>query len=108
MIPETFITEWKANAPWQSPFMVEQDLIISRVIVEIFSDPLLSDHLVFRGGTALHKLHLPPASRYSEDIDLVQIKSGPIGPIFDRLRKIFEPLLGKTGREGNSAPVSSR
>ena len=108
MIPGAFITEWKANAPWKNPYMVEQDLIISRGLVEIFSDSFLSEHLVFRGGTALHKLHLPMAARYSEDIDLVQIKSGPIGPIFDRLRKIFEPLFGKTGREFGPGVVSLR
>jgi hypothetical protein len=46
-------------------------LIISRALVELYSHPLLRDNLAFRGGTALFKLHLPPA-RYSEDIDLVQ------------------------------------
>jgi hypothetical protein len=54
---------------------VEQDLVISRALVEIFSNPLLRDALAFRGGTALYKLHLKPAARYSEDIDLVQTKA---------------------------------
>jgi hypothetical protein len=31
---------------------------------------------------------LPPASRYSEDIDLVQVGPGPIGPVFDALRHL--------------------
>jgi predicted nucleotidyltransferase component of viral defense system len=53
-------------------------LIISRTLVEIFSDDFLRENLAFRGGTALHKLYLNPAHRYSEDIDLVQIKEGPI------------------------------
>jgi predicted nucleotidyltransferase component of viral defense system len=85
MIPKRFIQEWKHKAPWDSPDHVEQDLIISRVLVEIFSDDLLKEHLAFRGGTALHKLYLSPAPRYSEDIDLVQIKKGPIKPILKRI-----------------------
>ena len=47
---------------------VEQDLIISRALIELFSHPEISRALAFRGGTALHKLHLKPA-RYSEDLD---------------------------------------
>lgn len=58
-------------------------------MVEIFSDDLLRDNLAFRGGTALHKLYLNPASRYSEDIDLLQIKAGPIKPIMKRLQEVI-------------------
>jgi predicted nucleotidyltransferase component of viral defense system len=43
---------------------------------------------VFRGGTALHKLHLPAARRYSEDLDYVRSTAGGIGPILDRLKDI--------------------
>ena len=37
----------------------------------------------------MHKLYLKPAPRYSEDIDLVQIKQGPIKPILDRLNEVI-------------------
>ncbi len=66
---------------------VEQDLIISRALVEIFSDELLSQSLAFRGGTALHKIYLGSQQRYSEDIDFVQITAEPFGPIADRIRE---------------------
>jgi hypothetical protein len=33
--------------------MVEQDLIISRLLVELFNHPKISDSLAFRGGTAI-------------------------------------------------------
>lgn len=89
MIDKPFIARWKEHAPWREFSQVEQDLIISRVLVEIFSDDFLKDHLAFRGGTAIHKLYLNPASRYSEDIDLVQIKSGPIKPIMERINKVI-------------------
>ena len=80
MIPRRYITEWKANAPWPTDAQVEQDLVIERALVALFSDPFLKEHVAFRGGTALHKIYLKPQARYSEDIDLVQIKDGPIKP----------------------------
>lgn len=86
MIPRAYITEWQAQAPWQTNEQVEQDLIICRSVAEIFSDPVLQANLAFRGGTALYKLHLPKI-RYSEDIDLVQIEPGPMKPIFDALHE---------------------
>ena len=79
MIPRDYITEWRVEAPWVQDSQVEQDLVISRALVKIFSHPLLSESLAFRGGTALYKLHIRPAARYSEDIDLVQIEAEPAG-----------------------------
>ena len=49
--------------------MQEQDLLLSRTIVELFSNPQLCASLRFKGGTALHKLHFPTPLRYSEDLD---------------------------------------
>jgi len=89
MIPRAYITEWQKNAPWRSNAQVEQDLIIERALIELFSDELIKQSLAFRGGTALHKIFLPPQVRYSEDIDLVQIKAGEIGAILTRIRKIL-------------------
>lgn len=95
MIPRDYITAWRAAAPWVQDFQVEQDLIISRALVEIFSQPLLAKGLAFRGGTALYKLHLKPAARYSEDIDLVQVSAEPAGPMMSALRETLDPWLGK-------------
>ncbi len=89
MIPANYIQEWSHNAPWQDRYQIEQDLVISRALVEIFSDPFLKERLAFRGGTALHKLFLKQPARYSEDIDLVQVTGGPIGEILDRLRAVL-------------------
>jgi predicted nucleotidyltransferase component of viral defense system len=86
MIPRRYIEEWREHAPWPDNSQIEQDLIIERALVEIFSDDFLRPNLAFRGGTAFHKLYLAPQARYSEDIDLVQIKQEPIGPILDRIR----------------------
>lgn len=95
MIPLGHIVEWWATAPWDTQAMVEQDLIISRIVVELFSDPFLRDRLVFRGGTALNKLCFPRPLRYSEDVDLVQREAGPIGPVFDAMRRTLGGWLGE-------------
>ena len=89
MIVKPYIAKWQEHTPWKEFAQVEQDLIISRTLVEIFSDDFLRDNLAFRGGTALHKLYLNPASRYSEDIDLVQIRPGPIKPIMERIGEVI-------------------
>ncbi|HET8866632.1 MAG TPA: nucleotidyl transferase AbiEii/AbiGii toxin family protein [Gracilimonas sp.] len=85
MIPKAYIDAWRSVAPWTESSQVEQDLVISRAVVEIFSNDFLKENLAFRGGTALHKLYLHPQARYSEDIDLVQIKSGNIKPILQAI-----------------------
>lgn len=107
MIPKPYIAEWQKHAPWKDFGQVEQDLIISRVLVEIFSDDFLRENLAFRGGTALHKLYLHPAPRYSEDIDLVQIKEGSIKPIMQRLGEVItffeEDRRTKVGGHGAKA-----
>lgn len=94
MIPQAFITHWRNKVPWRFNEQVEQDLIISRCLVDIFSEPVLNNSLAFRGGTALHKLFLPEPMRYSEDIDLVQVNPESIGPLFDLFRQRLK-YLGK-------------
>jgi len=105
MIPLDYITAWRTHAPWPQLSQVEQDLIISRALVELYSHPLLAEDLAFRGGTALFKLHLPPA-RYSEDIDLVQIKAGPIGPIMDAVQEKLNIWLGVPKRKQSEGRVT--
>ena len=75
--------------------MVEQDLIICRALLELFGDEHVAQHLAFRGATALYKLCLVPAARYSEDIDLVQVDAEPIGSTLDQVRAILDPWLGR-------------
>ncbi len=98
MIPAAFITEWRKHAPFSQSAWVEQDLVISRALVEMFRVPAVADRLAFRGGTALHKLFLTPAVRYSEDIDLVQITQEPIGATLDLVRATLDPWLGEPRR----------
>ena len=80
---------WNEQVPWETHAKVEQDLLICRCLVAIYSDEFLASQLAFRGGTALHKLYLSPQPRYSEDIDLVQIHPGPIKDILYRLGEVL-------------------
>ena len=106
MIPRDYITWWRAKVPWVQDFQVEQDLVISRALVEIFSKRELSAALAFRGGTALHKLHINPPARYSEDIDLVQIHAGAIGPTLTALRGVLDSWLGDPQWKQNEGRVT--
>lgn len=106
MIPLDFITEWRREAPWVQSSQVEQDLVLTRALVEIFADQELAQALAFRGGTALYKLYLTPAPRYSEDIDLVQLVAEPIGPTIDRLRVRLDPWLGEPKRSFKEGRVT--
>lgn len=92
MIPASEIKAWSNVVPWITDEQIEQDLVICRSLVEIFSNEFLAQNLVFRGGTALHKLYLQPQPRYSEDIDLVQKKAGPIKDIIEQLRSCMSFL----------------
>ena len=103
MIKRNYLLEWAKSFPWSHDEFVEQDLLISRCIVAIYSDPFLASRLAWRGGTALYKLYVTPQPRYSEDIDLVLINPEPMGPILDRLRSVlsFVPDQQAKGKRYN-------
>jgi predicted nucleotidyltransferase component of viral defense system len=86
MIPISDIRAWSNIVPWVNDEQIEQDLVICRSLIEIFSDDYLASQLAFRGGTAIHKLFLEPQLRYSEDIDLVQKESRPIKETITRIQ----------------------
>jgi len=92
MINRNAIIEWGRTVPWVEPYYIEQDLIISRALVAIYSDEILSSKLAFRGGTAINKLFFETPSRYSEDLDFVQIQAEPIGETLDRIKEALSFL----------------
>jgi predicted nucleotidyltransferase component of viral defense system len=77
LIQRAYITGWRSHTPWLLDSQVEQDLVLSRALIELYSEKEITGQLAFRGGTALHKLYLSRSQRYSEDIDLVQVQAGP-------------------------------
>lgn len=94
MIPKAFIQAWGQHATWPDPRQVEQDLIISRALCDLFSAPGLKGKIAFRGGTAINKLLFAKPMRYSEDIDLVQLEGEPIKSTVDAMRHALD-WLGK-------------
>ena len=57
-------------------------------MVALFNDAFLSSQIAMRGGTLLHKVRLAPASRYSEDIDLVGVGTRPEEHIRRAVRRV--------------------
>ena len=70
MIPRGHIVEWRSSAPWIADGQVEQDLMICRALVALYSNELIASNLAFRGGTALHN------SSSSSEIRPIQRTSG--------------------------------
>ena len=97
MIPQAYLQAWSTKAPWPDFRQIEQDLIISRALCDLFNAPALRGKIAFRGGTAIHKLLFQQPLRYSEDIDLVQTQSEPIGATVDAIREALA-WLGKCNR----------
>jgi len=98
MIPTAFLQAWSVKSPWPDLRQVEQDLIISRALCDLFNAQSLKDKIAFRGGTAIHKLLFKQPLRYSEDIDLVQVRAEPIGATVDAIREALS-WLGRCQRE---------
>jgi predicted nucleotidyltransferase component of viral defense system len=95
MIPNFYLAEWRQNVPWPLDSQVEQDLIISRALVNLYQQPKIQKSLLFRGGTALNKLFFDQSMRYSEDLDFVQISPEPIGEILNNVHHVLDTWLGQ-------------
>ena len=103
MITEAELAHWRTRVPWVPDVQVEQDLVLSRLIVEFARHPLLGRELVFRGGTCFHKLWLDRPWRYSEDLDYVRRTDGGVGDIFDAIRAVavdvgFDKITTQVGQ----------
>ena len=90
--------------PWPSLRQVEQDLLLCRSMAALFSDAFLKGQVAMRGGTLLHKVHLRPAARYSEDIDLVVVGDSPEEHIRRALRRVLSDVLGAPTASGWDTP----
>lgn len=105
MIPPSAITAWGLRRPWPNRAAIEQDLLLARTIVAIYNHSLLTEELVFRGGTCMHQLHLIAPRRYSEDLDFVRRTHAGIGPVLDALRDVAQHLgLTVSGTDIASTP----
>lgn len=108
MISQKYIQAWKTHAPWPQPSQIEQDLIIGRALCELYNEPKIQEALAFRGGTALQKIFFDKPTRYSEDIDLVQIPKEAFGDMIDLIRSKLDSWLGKPQIDRKTGRVTMR
>lgn len=83
------------KVPWATPYQIEQDLLLCRSMVALFRDDFLRSQIAMRGGTLLHKVHLAPSARYSEDIDLVVVGDRPPDHIEKAIRRVLRTVIGE-------------
>ena len=85
----------QTHVPWPTQHQIEQDLLLCRSMAALFNDKFLHGQIAMRGGTLLHKVHLAPPSRYSEDIDLVVFGDRPEDHVRKGLRRVLTDVLGE-------------
>jgi len=108
VIDRPALIAWRSRAPWPNPLQVEQDLLLSRLMIEIAHDDVLGPELTLRGGTCLHKLHLPQPLRYSEDLDYVRAARSGIKPYTEALGRLagrLELTVSSRQRSGQMVRV---
>ncbi len=108
MIDRPALIAWRSKAPWPDRVQIEQDLLLSRLMIEIARDEVLGPELAMRGGTCLHKLHLPTPLRYSEDLDYVRSTHTGIRPYTQALTKLADEIgltVSSTQRSGQMVHV---
>ncbi|MEG9862749.1 MAG: nucleotidyl transferase AbiEii/AbiGii toxin family protein [Parvularculales bacterium] len=95
MISPEYLDEWAEHVPWVDNDQIEKDLIVSKAMLDIYSQPKLRENYPMRGGTAFNKLHRATPARFSEDIDMVQLKGERIGETLGVIRSALDPWLGE-------------
>jgi predicted nucleotidyltransferase component of viral defense system len=88
----------QAFVPWPNQRQVEQDLLLCQAMTALFNDEFLRTQIAMRGGTLLHKVHLAPPARYSEDIDLVVIGDRPEDHVRKAIRRVLIGVLGRPSK----------
>lgn len=99
----------QAAVPWPLQRQVEQDLLLCHAMAALFNDEFLRSQIAMRGGTLLHKVHLAPAARYSEDIDLVVYGGRPEAHIAKAIKRVLKDMFGNpTGSIWDTVQLSIR
>ncbi len=88
---KNFVTEWGLRDD-----VVEKDYVIGWVLWGIGSDPDLSTHWAFKGGTCLKKCYID-TYRFSEDLDFSVLPNGPVKP--EEVEPIINRILGRIYEE---------
>ncbi len=78
---KNLVTEWGLRDD-----IIEKDYVVGWLLWGIGSDPDLSVHWAFKGGTSLKKCYVE-TWRFSEDLDFTVIPGGPDKP------ETIEPII---------------
>ena len=62
MIPRAHVTAWRASAPWPTDAQIEQDLVLSRALVEMLNRPAVAQALAYTTGSLPRVPRNPGAS----------------------------------------------
>jgi predicted nucleotidyltransferase component of viral defense system len=92
MISKNAIDEWRKTVFWDLDEPVAQDLLLSKVMVDLYSDLFIQEHLVLKGSAALQKLYFDRPYRYSKDLNFVQISPGPFDIIVNHIKSKMDWL----------------
>ena len=92
MIPRDHITEWRARAPWVPDVQVEQDLIISRALIGIFSHPVLSDGVPWKGEGSRR---IPPERNPGTKAPVAAPQTRRMRIISTKLRALYQRKKGR-------------
>lgn len=89
--------------------IVEKDYVIGWLLWGIGSNPRLSMHWAFKGGTCLKKCYLE-TYRFSEDLDFTVLPGGPIQPaeVGPILQEIFDQIYDRVGIDFRVRPATLR
>ena len=82
MIPQADIIAWRQVAPWADDGMVEQDLVLSRALVEIFADVALAQANDLRITRAEFERNLAAKARHRLFLEEVTPMLAP-GIVYD-------------------------
>ena len=86
------IEEWAAKKHFQEEAHAEIDLRLEFLLNATYQKEWLRKHLIFKGGTALHKIHLKENLRFSEDIDLEHRQNQKMFETINQILHLFEEL----------------
>ncbi len=94
------VTEWGLRDD-----VIEKDYVIGWVLWGIGSDPDLSTHWAFKGGTSLKKCYIE-TWRFSEDLDFSIIPGGPDKPetIEPIIKRILDRIHDESGIDFSIKP----
>ena len=92
-----FIEELSTRRNIQRKDLLEKDIIIQKLLLDLFKDDFFSKNLVFKGGTCLIKCYMG-YYRFSEDIDFTWMDQSIFKDKSQKeIRRIISKLKDKIG-----------